>query len=135
PCTTPGTVCGGNGSCIGGPNSIFAVYGEGDTFCAAGCPQSGFQSTCRTNYACYGGTTGMPGFCWLDPIPPFDGGGAPDKLGNACANDTACQNPPAADWGFCLPEVDSMGATGFTGGYCVAECTYDNTGNFCGNNG
>jgi hypothetical protein len=113
---------------------VLSVYGEADMFCAANCPTGGTQSTCRTGYTCYGDMTG--GFCWVDPVPPFDGGGIPDKLGIACTTDLGCQNPPGPDWGFCLPGTSSTGApTRFTGGYCTADCTYDNTGAFCGPQG
>jgi len=134
PCGVAGESCaGGQGTCIGGPTSIFAVYGEADRFCASQCPQSGAQSTCRPGYSCYGPADG--GFCWLLPVPPFDGGGIPDKLGNACLTHTQCHDPPGADWGFCLVGGNDAGPTRFTGGYCTAECTYDNTGEFCGPSG
>lgn len=134
PCTAAGACAGGQGTCIGGPTSVLSVYGEQERFCAVNCPSGGQQSTCRTGYSCYGDQTG--GFCWLSPIPPFDGGGIPDKLGNACTLDTQCINPPGADWGFCIQGTSSTGAPNrFVGGYCTAECTYDNTGAFCGPNG
>ncbi len=133
-CATAGELCAaGQGTCIGGPTSIFSVYGEADRFCASLCPSPGNQSSCRMGYSCYGPSDG--GFCWLSPVPPFDGGGIPDKLGNACASHAQCQNPPSADWGFCLVGTSDAGPTRFTGGYCTAECTYDNTGSFCGPNG
>ena len=135
PCTTAGAACAGTqGTCIGGSNTVLAVYGEADLFCAAKCPTGGTQSTCRNGYSCYGDMTG--GFCWLSPVPAFDGGGIPDKLGNPCTLDSQCINPPSAEWGFCITQTLSNGQQGrFTGGYCTAECTYDNTGAFCGPQG
>lgn len=137
PCASAGQACAnGAGTCIGGPTSSLPFYGESDRVCAVGCANSGTQSTCRAGYACYRSSSaqpGSPGYCFIDPLPPFDGGGSPDKLGEACAGPTDCQNPPDPMWGTCLSAtlVDG-GATGFTNGYCSADCTYDNTDEFCG---
>jgi hypothetical protein len=138
PCTTgqmSGDPCGsGNGQCISGDNSALNYFGESDFICGSNCPVGGTQSTCRNGYVCYGDSTG--GFCWIDPLPAFDGGGPATKVGNSCASDSTCQNPPDPLWGFCVTATDSTGSpSGFTNGYCTAECTWDNTGTFCGPNG
>jgi hypothetical protein len=128
---SPGDPCGsGLGECIGSSQSELPYYGEGDFICASKCDAPGTQSTCRNGYACYG-----DGFCWLNPIPPFDGGGFDTKVGQACTSDGQCQNPPSTDFGYCVTATGSSGATGFTGGYCTADCSFDNTGSFCGPTG
>jgi hypothetical protein len=123
----------GNGVCLGGPGSVIGYYGEGDFFCTPTCAAPGTQSSCRSGYACYGDTSG---YCWLDPVPAFDGGGADTKVGNACTSDTACQNPPDPTFGYCVAAKNSaMQPTGFTNGYCTADCSLDNTDTFCGPTG
>ena len=65
------------------------------------------------------------------PIPL--GGNADGKIGNACTAASQCQLPPSSQLGFCQPAVGTDGgSTGFTGGYCMANCTYDLRGDFCG---
>lgn len=140
PCTTYGAACGGGqGVCVGGMNSYISVYGEGDMFCAAGCAVPATQSTCRMGYICRPPPAGaaVAGYCWITPTPPFDGGGFPNKLGIACTVDGTCQNPPGPDWGYCIPPTDPNTGTpnGWSGGYCTADCSWDNTGQFCGVDG
>jgi hypothetical protein len=131
-CTAPAD-CGANAACLGGMGSSLTYYGEANSLCVPTCAAPGTQSTCRTGYTCYG--TAPNGFCWIDPIPPFNGGGAATKTGTTCTMDTACQNPPSADFGFCFPPTQSDGGVSiWTQGYCSAECSLDNTGMFCGTN-
>jgi hypothetical protein len=128
PCTTPQTSCGTNGTCIGG--GVFPSFSESDIVCSPNCAIAGTQSTCRSGYFCYDDGSGS-GQCWLDPLPPFDGGGICNKIGNACTSDSQCISPPGADWGFCI----SGDAGRFNNGYCTADCSFDNTNQFCGSNG
>jgi hypothetical protein len=116
---------------------VLPYYGESQRFCAPTCPIGGIQVPCRQGYFCYTLSQAEGRACWLDNIPPFDGGGFPDKLGIPCTNDTQCANPPSPDFGFCQPQVNpNNGAnTSFTGGYCMADCTLDNTDRFCGADG
>ncbi len=125
----------GQGTCIGGGTSVIAVYGEGDIICTPNCATPGGQSTCRNGYACYGDTSG---FCWLNPIPDFDGGELSQQARHSVHAGHAVRRilrRPSGAWRR-EPALDDMdNQTGFTGGYCIADCTYDNTGNFCGPNG
>jgi hypothetical protein len=132
-CSTS-TDCGGGAGCIGGASTALAFFGESTGFCAGSCPSAGAQSTCRTGYLCYG-QTGAAGFCYLQTLPPFNGGGTP-PAGAPCSSDTQCQNPPDPALGFCFPPtLSDGGASGWTDGYCSADCGLDNTGTFCGPNG
>ncbi|MGV3619533.1 MAG: hypothetical protein ACO1OB_01880, partial [Archangium sp.] len=128
------TECGAAGNVCVVQGSGFQWYGEPNSFCVAGCPSAGSQSTCRSGYQCEFGATGSPGICWLNPIPPFNGGGQATSSGNACTSDAQCQNPPNPLLGYCIPETGMNGPTGWTGGHCTADCSGDNTGSFCGNN-
>ncbi len=51
-------------------------------------------------------------------------------LGSACTSGTQCSFPPVN--GFCLPETGSAGPTGFNGGACMADCTFNRD---CGDDG
>ena len=134
-CTTQ-TDCGGTNNCIGGATSSLQFYGETSAFCAAGCPSAGSISTCRTGYTCEFNATALPGVCWLDPIPTFNGGGQATNTGAACTTSSTCQNPPSALLGYCITATTSDGGvSGWTQGYCTANCAFDNTGAFCGANG
>lgn len=112
--------------------SINPAYGETDDICWKSCPAG---NECRTSgYKCWG-ITSIGGVsskgCWLNPLPPFDAGPPADKIGANCTLDAQCQNPP--DNGFCIKETLSDGGTsGFTYGYCSAECPTDA---HCGTNG
>jgi hypothetical protein len=136
-CTGPNdtTSCGSNARCVGGPESNLQFFGETTPFCAATCPSGGGQSTCRADYWCLG-EQGAPGACWLANFPPFDGGGQATKTGQPCTTDSQCTNPPHPQFGFCFPPTDpnTGSATGWTSGYCTADCLFDNTGTFCGPN-
>ncbi len=119
-CTVP--CVGANGACPTGSRCVGldARYGEDDTFCwdlcGSGdpCRQPGYQCT---NFG-----------CWLNPLPTQDAGPPADKVGNACAADTACQNPPDR-LGVCLTR--DLNRT-WPDGYCSksfcannAECSAD----------
>ncbi|PZR11940.1 MAG: hypothetical protein DI536_16555 [Archangium gephyra] len=131
---TDDTVCGAGGLCVQ-DNSIFSYYGEPTSFCLSACPSAGSQSTCRSGYSCKFAENGQPGNCWLDPVPMPVAGNA-TSTGNACTQDSACQNPPDPSLGFCFaPTLPDGGASRFPQGYCTAECTYDLRGDFCGSNG
>lgn len=133
PCTAS-TECGAGNECIGGSQSTLQFYGEPNGFCAGGCPSAGGVSTCRSGYTCGFAASGTPGLCWIDPIPPFNGGAQATNTGVACTADT-CQ-PSAMNplLGFCFKAaLPDGGSSGFTQGYCSADCGYDNTGTFCGN--
>ncbi|MDP3153875.1 MAG: hypothetical protein Q8N23_14480, partial [Archangium sp.] len=135
-CTKPcaaSTECGAGNECIGGSQSTLQFYGESAGFCVNSCPSAGSISTCRSGYTCEFNEAGMPGVCWLDPIPNFNGGAQATNSGNACTVDT-CQpsgmNPLLS---VCLKaNLPDGGASGWTQGYCTADCSFDNTGNFCG---
>ncbi|MCC6334799.1 MAG: hypothetical protein IT380_12545 [Myxococcales bacterium] len=123
--------CGAGANCVGGMTSSLPYFGEADALCVPQCATPGSQSTCRTGYTCYG--SAAPGSCWLDPFPPFNGGGQATKTGQPCTANSACINPPSSDFGFCFPpNLSDGGVSGWNQGYCSADCSLDNTGTFCG---
>ena len=101
--------------------------------CASGCCANNQCQTGQTRFACgLGGQAcqrcGMGGQCNAGVCSggTFDGGitptpdaGAPVPVGSPCATTTQCQPPQAA---FCLSETIAGQATGYTGGYCTAQC-------------
>lgn len=122
PCNAPGT-CGSGADCFN-----LAGVGEGDIQCYDLCSTS---DPCRAGYKCYGDPDG---FCFIDPLPtaptpPFG------TLGSTCTQDTTCQGSGSYPAGFCYPSVNpSSGSnTGFTGGYCMGDCSIDP--NSCGSDG
>ena len=127
------TDCGTGNDCIGGAQSALQFYGESTGFCVSECLSAGTQSNCRSGYLCEFNAAGQPGLCWLNPIPPFSGGGQATNSGNPCTADT-CQpsnvNPLLS---FCFDAtMPDGGFSGWTGGNCSADCSYDNVGTFCG---
>jgi hypothetical protein len=131
-CTTQAD-CGGTNDCLGGSMSTLQFYGETTGFCAAGCASAGSQSSCRTGYTCEWAANGTPGWCWMSTIPPFSGGGQATNTGLPCTTD-ACQPANVNSLlSFCFnATLPDGGASGWTGGNCSADCSYDNTGTFCG---
>ncbi|MBX7114178.1 MAG: hypothetical protein K1X64_07560 [Myxococcaceae bacterium] len=133
PCSTPHMPCGINaaGLCRGGPEDI-TVWGRGEKagMCFARCPTPGQNTGCRSGYTCID-VTGPddPGICWLNPLPDWYGGTPANKVGNACTNNSQCQNPPDPVLGFCQPQAASGS---FQGGMCSAACYDDATGTLCG---
>jgi hypothetical protein len=120
-CTLPcqsDSQCGANNACA--PPGALADFGESDSLCIKGCAA---QSDCRTDagYACYGTTTS--GICWLDPLPPRDGGPPVPAavMGAPCTRDGGECGPP--DQAGCILATQSDGgASSFAGGYCTADC-------------
>ena len=136
-CAQP-TDCPAGAECIGGPQSSLQFYGEPSGFCAAICPSAGSQGPCRNGYTCEFNAAGMPGNCWLNPIPNFNGGGIASNTGAACTTDTCQPSGVSSLLSFCFKGVPRDGGTaptGFPGGYCSADCSYDNLNTFCGTNG
>ncbi len=115
-CAGPGE-CGTTAECIGG-----GAFGE-DNICAAFCGVGSY--VCRSGYACYPIPAGD--ICWLDPLPTPPSA-PPNLIGNACTSDAACQANGTFTPGICYPATSpSTGApTGFTGGYCSAQCDHNN---------
>lgn len=118
-CTIPcqnNTVCGTDAFCV----NLDPRYGEEDSICWDKCANG---DPCRTpGYACY--NVGGTGGCWLDPLPQQDAGPPADKIGNTCAADTECQNPPDRG-GVCSKKDSTLGLI-FTDGYCsTAFCDKD----------
>jgi hypothetical protein len=101
-------------------------FGEASTLCYDLCTQT---DPCRTGYACYDVGLGTTGACLLDPIPTAPQ--PPDSLvGSPCTVDSQCQVDGGYPAGFCYPQTLSGAATGFTGGYCMGDCTaVENCGN------
>jgi hypothetical protein len=117
--------------------------------CASGCCANGQCQTNQSRFTCgLGGQTCQRctmgqqcngGVCGGGPIdggfpppfdggfpPPFDGGfpppldaGTPVPTGSPCTTTQQC-NPPAG--AFCLSESLAGQTTGYTGGYCTAQC-------------
>lgn len=133
-CTTS-TDCGGTNACLGGAQSSLQFYGEPNGFCAAGCASAGSQSSCRQGYACEFAATGSPGNCWLTPTPAFNGGTPATNTGIACTSDTCQPSGTNSLLSFCFKATQPDGGfSGWTQGYCSADCGFDNTGTFCGSN-
>ena len=130
--------CGTGSECVGGPQSSLQFYGEPSGFCVNVCPSAGSQSTCRSGYTCEFNVAGSPGDCWLTPIPNFNGGGIASNTGAMCTTDNCQPTGVSSLLGFCFkgtPRDGGTAPTGFPGGYCTADCSYDNLGTFCGTNG
>lgn len=126
------------GWCVG----LQPAYGEADQFCWDRCGGGAFGNCRSPGYSCYNlGTAAMPvPGCWLSPIPTPDAGPPSDKIGNPCTGVAECSNPPDPQYAVCqlgfLRFADggtSTTPTGFTGGYCTANCAADD--NICGANG
>ena len=113
-------ICTGQADCPQATSycqGLSPTYGENDRICMKRCPTG---SECRSSgYACY--NVGPNTLCWLDPLPSVDAGPPSDKVGIPCTADGTCQNPPSD--GFCLPPVlPDGGPSGYTDGYCTAQC-------------
>lgn len=118
-CGAAGTSCPSGSICTG----LGAALDETKPLCLATCQNKNqAPGDCRDGYACYG-LTGA-NVCWIYPPPEVDAGPPADKVGDDCAQDSDCQNPPA-NGGFCFSETFDGGPTGFVQGYCSAECTED----------
>jgi hypothetical protein len=112
--------CGSTGFCV-----YVAPFGEAGALCFDTCVSG---SDCRSGYACYDVGDPLLGMCWIAPFP--ESPVAPDFLvGTACTLDSDCQNDGGFPAGFCWRETEGGAATGFTGGYCMGDCTVaDNCG-------
>lgn len=119
PCPT-GTCAGGN-VCAGGASTYPYLFNETDRFCTtpctSTCPLTGFGCIAVTDLF---GASPQRG-CWIysstNPnLPPFTGGGAPNKSGQACTTDTQCANPPDPSLAIC-----ATAAQGFPNGLCLAS--------------
>jgi hypothetical protein len=109
------------------------AYGEGDSLCWEPCKQrNSVPGGCRDGYACYGvSSMGVPTGqgCWIYPLPAADAGPPSDKIGKPCVGFADCENPPDPHYAVCitatfkLPDGGTGGPTGFTGGYCTANCS------------
>lgn len=121
------TDCGSTAFCLN-----LGVYGE-SAICAASCSAS---NPCRTpGYACYDLGNGQ-GACWISPTPAPDAGpAAPANLiGSACSSNATCQASGSFPAGECITSTTADGgASGFTSGYCTAECSASPT--LCGSTG
>jgi hypothetical protein len=120
-CTRPCSAsndCTSSGLCLN-----FQSYGEVGGLCYAKCGVG--VGGCRTpGYACYGLQGSGDSVCWIDPLPNL----LPSNvIGTACSTDTQCQADGRMASGFCFEETLDGGSTGFTGGYCMADCS--TTGN------
>ncbi len=145
-CTLPCSAgsCPQGGVCTGMPGSLPALFGETQNFCVPGCSSTAGTACPNTPFVCYDNivdvTLQMPQQgCWVDlndpALPPYTAGGTPMRLGQGCTTDSEC-TPPDKSVAFCyLGPAPDGGATGFVGGYCMADCNLDNTGNGCGPNG
>jgi hypothetical protein len=122
-CSEPCTgVCPGNSTCL---NNTFAVDGgtkslvgftSANGSCFKDCDTTAGATVCGDGFFCQTINSSGAGACL--PLTPMPTGIA----GQACKNDpTVCANPPSS--GFCYPESTSSGATGFSGGACMADCT------------
>ncbi|MDP1826888.1 MAG: hypothetical protein Q8L48_26685 [Archangium sp.] len=99
--------CPSGSTCVRVPTQ----FGE-DPICWDNCSTA---DRCRTGgYACYNLSGGSQA-CWISPIPPQDAGTPADKVGNACAADGECQNPPEIG-GACLTREFNYN---WSGGYCT----------------
>jgi hypothetical protein len=129
----------GPGVCV----SLNAAYGENDKLCWEPCNQRNHvPGGCRSGYACYGlSNNGQPigNGCWIYPLPSPDAGPASDKLGNPCTGFMDCANPPDPQFAVCITANfkladGGMGTpTGYTGGYCSADCSVSHS--VCGDAG
>jgi hypothetical protein len=111
-CPNGNSDCGNSGVCAAAPTG-----GEDDNICMDKCTSN---AQCRSpGYACY---TSI-GVCWISPFPAFDAGVAPDNLiGSACTAEGDCEDNGNFKPGLCQPETVDGGATGWNGGYCLADC-------------
>jgi hypothetical protein len=128
-CTLP---CTGASGCPTATSACIAIdprYGETDAICWDKCASG---DPCRQpGYQCY--SVGAYSACWISPLPGQDAGQPADRVGQPCANDTQCKNPPAIG-GVCLQrDLDRA----WPGGYCSksfcstnAECGAD-AGSLC----
>lgn len=112
--------------------------GEDNPICLSQC--NPMADNCRAGYACYALNQAQTiGACYLDEntLPTYIDAGRPaDKIGAACTASTDCRNPPDAPFdrlAFCTPQtLPDAGLTGYTGGYCSADCS-DFGNALCGN--
>ena len=112
------------------------LFGEYEQVCLANCPNGGTQSTCRTGYTCYvSGAPAGAGICWLDPLPAYDAGQPPNKLGFACTTASDCANPPNSSFAICYPDPASAQGSIFPGGYCMSYFNLDGSQQWGGING
>jgi hypothetical protein len=101
----------------------------------SGCASAGSQSNCRAGYQCEFADPGTAGLCWLNPIPPFSAGGQATNSGQPCTTDSCQPSNVNSLLTFCFKATLADGGfSGWTGGNCSADCSYDNTGTFCGSN-
>lgn len=136
-CTQVCGSCPSGSVCAGGPGSLLNFYDETQSFCVEACTR-GATGQCtsvvgtKCNYVNDLTSSTLQAGCWLgrtdaSNTPPFTGGGRPDKLGNPCANDTQCSNPPDSVLAFC--------STSSPGGYCMASFWAAPDATWCGPNG
>lgn len=115
----------GTGYCAG-----FGNYGEDPLLCYNSCIPSDTQNPCRSGYACYDiGQSGTPmNLCWISPPPSVT-----TPVGLACSTHPDCQNGGSFPAGGCIPALNpDGGSSGWTDGYCTAECSQDPA--LCGGN-
>jgi len=136
-CVTPSQQnrfgCGSNGAaCMGCPMGQTCTNGQcvtpppcDATTCPTGCCQNGQCQPGNTGRACgSGGQACQPcGFgnsCTAGVCVQPDGGAVmPVPVGSPCTTGMQCQPPQGA---LCVQESVFGQATGFTGGYCTAQC-------------
>jgi hypothetical protein len=123
-CGRGSSPCPLGSSCVAVP----APYGEAEALCLDRCSPT---DRCRTGYACYPFNGGSA--CWISPAPALDAGSRADKVGEPCADELDCLDPPASG-GACLTREFNRE---WPGGYCSsencitdAECSTDG-GAFC----
>ncbi len=121
--------CPTNSECIELTNTMLpdgglrTITGQDTPVCLGLCDTS-TNEPCGQNTFCLGTGTGTEGVC--APYTQIPAG----MLGSACTSATQCSFPPVN--GFCFPESTSMGPTGFNGGACMADCTFNDE---CGDDG
>jgi hypothetical protein len=125
-CTEPCTgTCDSNSTCLlnvftvdgGTTKSLVGFAGTAgqDGSCFKNCDSTAGADVCGAGFFCQA-ISQTASVCL--PLTPMPKGVA----GQACSTDgTVCSNPPSS--GFCYPESTSSGATGFSGGACMADCT------------
>ena len=128
PCNT-GTKCADDALCVSVPPTL----GENAPLCLKKCIVA--LPNCRDGYECFQLESGdETGICYI-PRNAFAVSPS-DKVGRPCAQDSQCQNPPNPPFeglGFCAEAaLSDGGASGFTDGMCLADCTESST---CGDGG
>jgi len=122
PCNNQTTPCPTGSTCT----TLGLIRGEHDPLCLANCNTS--APNCRTGYTCLPlSTGGTNGVCWLTNSPNVTTPSSQaTKSGDACTTDADCRSPPNYPYeetAFCYPATLPSGASsGYTSGYCLADC-------------